>query len=336
MRIIGLLMLMYLSFNAHAVVVSDLYQVRVPVADQSQQVRKDALLMAYQQIVIKVSGTERSLHNPVIQQEASKADRLVGSFRYVRDSGDNSLQLEIQFAQNLVETLLSKAGEPIWGKSRPLLLIWQASEQGRARSVLNQNSVGLRVQLERAMNERGIPILWPIMDIEDQSALPMGSLWGLFSADISKASARYLADAQLGARLTQLSNQHWDYQGILMVQGEAVDIQAQDANLNTLLHKVADQVATVLSQRYAVRSDSIAGGYQIQITGIKDFKRYNDAIAYLKANVAVKQARVVMMSQDALTLELELTAEWPQVWSMLSLDKRLRETDQEQVYHWQH
>ena len=334
-RAASLILLLCLSLGSHAVIVSDLYQVRVPVIDQSTASRQSGIQDALQQVLVKVSGQVESVQSEVVQAAASSAERYVKSFRYSRDEADDGLLLEVLFAQNLIDALLKDAQQPVWGKSRPLVLLWQGVEDELQRKALNQNSGPWRARLERAMNERGIPLLWPAQDLDDELVLPVERLWGLFKDDVQKASARYATDAFMAGRLAPGRDNGWRYQGFIQHKGDWLDLQAEGDDVNSVLLQVADQVAGFLSARYALRSDGIAGGHQLMIQGVQNFRQYHDVISYLNANVAVNSVRVLAVNQQDLTLELDLAADWAQVWSTLALDKRLLATEQEHVFSWQ-
>lgn len=334
MRAVCLVVLWCLSMVSHAVIVPDLYRVRVPVTDQSAASQAAGIQEALQLLVVKVSGQSLSVQTDAVQQAAAEAERYVKSFRYSRDDGEAGLQLEVTFAQNLIDDLLNKSGLPVWGKSRPLVLLWQGVEDDRQRLVVNQAETVWRSQLEAAMNERGIPLLWPALDLQDEAALPVARLWGLFRQDISAASERYMADAVMAGRLSPSVQGGWQYTGFLHHKDDWLELQAQDEEVSAVLRQVAGQVAEFMSGRYAVISDGSAGGHQLVIQGIESFRQYHDVITYLSANVAVNAVHVVAVNQQELTLELDLAAEWPQVWSMLALDKRLQSTEQDSVYRW--
>ena len=72
------------------------------------------------------------------------------------------------------------------------------------------------------------------------------------------------------------------------------------------------------------------------LDGVADFHAYQNILSYLKANVAINDVKIVSVNGQALTLELDLAAEWKQVWTTLALDKRLLPTEQESIYHWRH
>ena len=335
MRVIGLLLMWCLSSIAQAVVVSDLYDVRVDVPDQTQASRQQALQDALQLVLVKVSGVSAAAQHEQVQQHLARAEIYVRTFRYQRDESSGGLQLEVSFAPNLIDELLRKSQQPVWGKSRPLIVLWQGVDDRRERTILSQSSMAWRQQIERAMSERGIPLLWPAQDLDDQMALPAASLWNLQRTDIIRASERYMADAQMAGRMNRTSGGGFEYRGFLLHRDESTELSAVASDSGELFRQVADQVAVFMTQRYAIRSTDIASGQQVVISGIRDFRQYHDVMAYLDASVAVKRVHVRSVDQENLILELELATDWAQVWSMLALDRRLHETDQPQVYRWQ-
>ena len=335
MRIIGLLLVWCLSLNAQAVMVSDLYEMQVAVADQSVASRAPAMQEALMLVLVKVAGEQSAAHHELLQQQLSNPEVFVKSFRYVRDEADASLQLKVSFAPNLIDDVLRQAQLPVWGKSRPLVLLWQAVEDNRQRLVLNQNEQQWRLQIERAMNERGIPLLWPALDLDDEIALPAGSLWGLFRADVRKASERYMADAQMAGRLAPVAGGGFAYRGFLLHRDETLELSAEGDEVAVVLRQIADQVAVFLAQRYAVRSQSETSGQMIMVSDVDNFRQYHELLAYLNSNNAIDQVHIRSVDTNNLILELDLAADWDQVWSVLALDRRLVATDQPQVYRWQ-
>src|SRR5690606_37086418 len=132
-RIIGLLLVWCLSLSAQAVMVSELYDMQVPVADQSAASRDPAIQEALMLVLAKVGGEQGAAQHELLQQQLSNPEVFVKSFRYVRDEADASLQLKVSFAPNLIDDVLRQAQLPVWGKSRPLVLLWQAVEDNRQR-----------------------------------------------------------------------------------------------------------------------------------------------------------------------------------------------------------
>ena len=55
----------------------------------------------------------------------------------------------------------------------------------------------VREQIVAAADERGLPIAWPLLDLQDLNAVTCTDVWGGFEDEIVAASARYRSDAVL-------------------------------------------------------------------------------------------------------------------------------------------
>ncbi|MEN9463907.1 MAG: hypothetical protein RL217_88 [Pseudomonadota bacterium] len=335
MRFFSLLLCLSFSLGAHAVTISDLYEVQVPVSNQQADSRKNALGEALQQVIVKVTGNSNALQNPDIQAQAQQAERYIKSLRYSQNPIDNSLQLDVIFAQDLLDKLLQRYQLAIWGQSRPLILLWQNIDEKGQRKLLSQENGRWQGLIEQAFDERGLPVLWPMLNTDDWKIQTRNGQGELSRDDIIEASERYVADAQMTGRLWQRADGRFQYQGFLLHQNQQLDLSANGIDAISTLRQIADQLAGYLSKQYAVKSTGQAAGVQITVAGVKNFTAYQELLSYLKANAAIKQVRVISAQEQSLTLELDLSTPWTQVWSGLVLDKRLRALEQEQSYQWQ-
>ncbi|ASP40366.1 hypothetical protein CHH28_17525 [Bacterioplanes sanyensis] len=319
---------------AQAVSVSGLYEANVMVEDQSDASRRQGLGQALQQVLVKVSGSRDAIASKALQPTLADPQRLVESFSYTRDPVDDALLLQVRFASHLIDQALVQAQLPVWGRSRPLVLVWQAVEDGPLRLLLGQDASLWRVQGDRAMAERGLPVLWPTLDLQDELALPVEAVWGLFSDRIESASERYRSDAVLAGRLSAVAGQ-WRYSGQLWHQQRWQPVSAVAGNAADAMRLVADVVADRFASQYAVRRQVTAdNGFLLLVNGVRQFADYQALLNYLKANVAIDDAQVVRVDGDQLQLKLQLAAPWAQVWGVLSLDNRLQQTGQPGVVEW--
>lgn len=335
-------MLFSWSGFSQAVVVSDLYQVSVPVEDQTRESQKQGIEAALQQVLIKVSGFSSVLDNAEIRQQmGSRSARFVKSFRYDRDEIDDSVRLTVVFASNLIDELLRNHGEPIWGKSRPLILNWLAIESDSGRSIVNQSMDVWPKMTEQAFSERGLPLLWPALDLEDDIALPVEKLSAGFKSDIQQASGRYQTDGVLAGRLARVSSEDndkaWSYRGAFFHQQQWLPIEISSSSPESSMVAVTDQVASYLAGRYAVNTsgDRAQGNHQLIISGVESFQQYHDVLQYLKSKVAITDVQVIQVQKQTLTLSLTLATDWGQVWQLLELDKRLLQDLEAQQLVWQ-
>ncbi len=195
--------------------VSDLYVVEIPVVGQGSKARADAISQAFAQVLIKVSGDRKLSLQGDLKKLIRRANNYVQQYSYRMlessadlighgESGEQAPDrlLRVQFDELAVNQQLRQYGVPVWGSARPLTLIWMGIEEQGHRSLYQpEYHQGLRQVLEQTANDRGLPILFPLMDIEDSSNLQVSDLWGSFEEDIRRASDRYLPDVILVGRI---------------------------------------------------------------------------------------------------------------------------------------
>ena len=333
MRFLAFVFALSISMTSHAVVVSDLYSIDVVVESQSVEHRDEAMQDAFFKVLAKVTGNFQLIENPSIIEESQQAASYVRSFRYDRTA--QGITLKINFIQDLIERFVRQQELALWGKNRPLILVWQGVEVNKRRQVLSQESSAWQLMFEEVMNEYGLPMLWPTRDFDDQNSLPDSHIWGFFSDNIHQASQRYLTDSQLVGTLAQRADGSWAYKGYLQHQQQRLPLNTIRTEPNAAIRDVAQKIVTELASYYAVNHSSTARTYQIEVTHVQNFQDYRQLLDFLKSNIAIKHVHVESTQATQLLLALELSDTWDKVWSMLALDKRLVATQQPQVFRWQ-
>ncbi|MGL5280991.1 MAG: DUF2066 domain-containing protein, partial [Plesiomonas shigelloides] len=95
---------------------------------------------------------------------------------------------------------------PVWNHDRPAIMLWLVDNRGNnsageRRIMLDQEYSAAREQLRQVAMERGIPLLLPLGDLEDNMAVSASDVYGNFINPIAAASLRYQPDAVLVASL---------------------------------------------------------------------------------------------------------------------------------------
>ena len=102
------------------------------------------------------------------------------------------------------------AGLPVWGSNRPNVLLWIALGDGHRRELLGETGADeFNIELKRQAQLRGLPVYYPLWDLEDTASLSLAEIWGSFLDRIDRASSRYQPDTILTARLQQESSGLW-------------------------------------------------------------------------------------------------------------------------------
>lgn len=355
------LCLCLLSFNAFAVNVSDLYRVSVAVDDQSEESRKLGVQWAFQQLLIKISGYQNVLENPTLVEASQNALRYMQGFSYHQDDADDQIYLQAWFSKALLIPLMRRAHAPIWGENRPLLLNWLVVEPSGSvadshavifestvntkdsnrgankdgRLLVSEQTRKLKARLEGAFSERGLPVLWPMDDLEDQLALPLNQLWWLLSEPIIEASMRYQADAVLAGKLNQSAEGVWQYEGILFRGEQRLPIAAEGDSPLAALTNVSTEVGRFFADQFAIKSDPMNGrsGIRILVKKVNDFSDYSKVLAYLQSISGVGLVEVAQVDGDNLQLYLNLEGDWDKVQRIIRLDNKLSSL-QEKEFEW--
>jgi hypothetical protein len=330
-----------LSFNSYAVKVSDLYRVSVAVDDQSVKSREQGVRWAFQQLLVKVSGDSRILSNATLIAASTDAQRYMQGFSYKTDFMDDQLYLQTWFSKALVVPLLKRAGAPIWGESRPLLLSWLAIESAddntglEGRTLVSDDSPQWHGRFTRVFAERGLPVLWPTADLEDNIALPIEQLWWLMPESIKQASLRYQADAVLAGRLNQSTAGVWQYEGILFEGDDSLSLSTTGETPQEALTAVATKVSEYFAEQFAIKPGNADSreGIRIMVSKVNGFAAYAQVLSYLNNITGVRRVEVSQVDRDQLELYLNLEGDWAKVQRIIRLGKKLISI-QEKEFEW--
>ena len=296
-----------LATSARAAELPDLYEAEVPVSSQESGERESALGLALRRVFTKVTGQRNvDLHEPLAA--ALKVPRhFVQQFQYRSVRGgdpeageEESLQLWAKFDAELVDALLRGADLTVWGRSRPSTLVWLSVESAEGRDLLAAEDASPYFRsIEEGAQRRGIPVVLPLLDLEDRLALNPDELWAGFFDDLRAASARYDAEAILLVRLREfqptLSEARWS---LLMDGGEQHWTTRSDLP-ELLLEDGVHMAADFLAARYARPAEEDATGMvDMVVTGVRTLHDYARALEYLDSLEEVERVDVDAVEPD--------------------------------------
>jgi uncharacterized protein len=196
-----------------AATVTDLYTVTVVPEPGAQDQRRAAVRAAMGQLLVRVTGSRSAALDPALQSLIASPDEYLSSYGLDRQG-----RAVVGFRRAPVERALTSLALPVWGPERPLTLLWIAVDDGSGgRALLGANDTtdigalttpqmaelltAVRTEIQAVADERGLPVAWPLLDLEDLNAVTFTDVWGGFDDRIVAASARYRADAVLIGRV---------------------------------------------------------------------------------------------------------------------------------------
>ncbi len=297
--------------------VTTLYEVAIPVVGQGAEERNRAIRQAFSEVLIRASGDRDVPGQPALQEAFADTLSYVQQYRYHKLSRDGlepadeahpSLELRVVFDARAVNQLLFNTGNPVWGRARPTTVVWLAvQEQTRRFLVGGDTGRAFQEEITRQARRRGIPVLFPLMDLEDQAALHFMDVWGNFRDSIMTASRRYQSEAILAGRLYRRQDGEWEGRWTLYSDAEPRFWSSSAESLATVLAAGIDGSADSLARRFAQRAGGVAGQMVLlSVSAVHELKDYARVLGYLESIDAVERLQVARVEGDKVLFRLNL------------------------------
>ncbi len=299
------------SLSSYAVVVSGLYEAEVPVIDQSAQHRKKGIATSLRSVLIKLTGDRNVRGRYSVDYLVEQAEQYVQQYEY-RSKFVNpenklfskkQLYLWVRYNAGALNKALLEYGIPVWGKERPTTVVWLALQENNQRRLITTEDIsGFTDVLGKRAAQRGIPLLYPLLDLEDTVQLKASDVWGGFSGPVVEASLRYQADAILTGSIEPVLDNLWEGRWSTIINEQTMTWTSQGELPEIVLDEGIDGLADLLAQRFAQTGrSSYESGTEIIVSDIDDYERYAKTLRYLISLNSVTNVQVKTAEQDSVT-----------------------------------
>jgi len=290
---------------------ADLFESEVVVPNQSPGERNSAFRTALAEVLVRVAGRNDVLDSEPAQALLGDPAKLVQQYRYYTrpDSQPPVLLIWVRFDEASIRGGLQQQGLSYWGKERPDTLVWLAVEdRGRRYVVAAGDDSDVRQQIELAARQRGVPVVFPLMDLEDQSRARFSDIWGGFFDNVLQASERYSPQAVLIGRLNRSVSGGWSSRWHLQVGGKSSSWTDSRNDLALLSQQGINDTADILASQFAVATGGAAGSGRvtIEISGVNSLADYARINAYLAALTSVADLQLTQVDGSSLQYSLLL------------------------------
>lgn len=247
-------LLTLVSVSLQAAEVNNIYEAEVLVSGQDRKERHRAVRSGLVTVLIKATGNSQAALQPGVPQLLDNSLKLLQQYRYQTEKRPDAISGEfveqdiiwLRYNGNAIDRALRDIDVRVWPKTRPNTLVWLAIEEGSHRRLSSGQDILFRDIVEREAGRRAIPVILPLMDLEDQRRLQVSDVWANFQDSIQAASARYQPEAVLVGRLQRLSASKWQARWSYFKGSRAWDWQL-DGNLIEALAAGLDGAAEVLA-----------------------------------------------------------------------------------------
>ncbi|HEY6600163.1 MAG TPA: DUF2066 domain-containing protein, partial [Pseudomonadales bacterium] len=238
------------------------------------------------------------------------------------------LLLSLRFAQPAMQRLVSDANLPLWSSNRPTTIAWIVVTEGAERTVLGASDTHPVLEsLRTRARERGLPLVVPMMDLDEQVEVTDAVVWGALSGVLETASARYSSEQILIGRVNRGAAGSWVGEWQLWTRADKQRFTIESASPAAEGSAVADRLIDSLVARYVVDSGE-QQRVQVRVDGVAGVSDYGALLAYLGGLEFVDAVEVDEVRPGVVMLSFATRSTWDRLRDLLSLDGRLTSVDQ--------
>ena len=312
-RLFIALILLSLTYGSHAAEVDNLYQASAPVSSRDEQERAALMPQLLQQVMLKVVGNRAILESAPLAPVLSDADRYMQQYEYRRTNiigadltQPDELSLTLRFDPAAVNRAVNELQLPVWGSNRPDILLWAVVDNSGEASILGLESAPMGVfrPLSQAADQRGLPVLMPLMDLQDQQAIDLSDIRDGNWSVIETASERYGADVILTAVIGLSGDEvkvQWRADGAGVSDRWQSQGNMQHA-FDTGIGHLADNLALQFGQ--LVDHGGEAQRLTMQIKDVLNYADFSRLMAYLEKLELITDIRVINLGERQLDLDI--------------------------------
>ncbi|MGA0806392.1 MAG: DUF2066 domain-containing protein [Pseudohongiellaceae bacterium] len=320
---------------ARAAEISGLYQAAVPVVSrEDERERQQAFVAAMRQILVKLSGRTDTLEHPDVLRALGMVQTYVEAWAYrslppepataAAPASAPGAVLEVSFFESQLQGLLDTAGIPLWPASRPDTLLWIVEQDAAGQRSLLGPENPVFVSLQALAADRAMPLISPILDLQDRMALRPDVLWELDPAAIVGASSRYQTDSVLVLRIMRLVSGEVIARAEHHLRGLVQQVEMLETPLEPFLDASIDLAARELASNYGVFVSGVAdAAIQVSLTvhGIDSLEDYAGVLRYLEGLAVVKSVELTSASGSTLVFDVSTGGQLRQLIETLALER---------------
>ncbi len=323
-------------FSVSAVEVTDLYQDILKVDDKSRDTRLAASRKALLNVLVKVSGDESADQNKLAQQRTKNISDYMLKFEY-DEKANGQLNLVVKFEARKINELIKELNLPLWGVQRPLVAIWLGIEDNWRRELVTQESYP---QLEQLIYDkagrRGLPVVVPLLDLQDRRLVGIPEVWGNFSEPVEEASRRYSAERSITARMYQESDSETWILDWRFTNDDLFDSNRLEGDKQQIVGQMIDSLALGLANEYAIDPNAYyeQAAATLTLKGTQSFVDIELAKRRLQSLSVVTQATIMRKTPEFVEFKLNHTGSVGDLKKGLGLDSAFRDyVDPRAFYH---
>ena len=235
--------------------------------------------------------------------------------RFLMGTDDESLLKAI----NKPTTTEIEAAEKIAASSNPT----EDLSTNNDAEQINEPPLNLKEILIEKAESRGLPILLPLMDLEDSVNIDVADVWGRFITPIRQASERYSSDAIVAGQMFR-DGDGWLTRWLLLHEGRTISWEIESDNIESSLNLGIDSIADQLAEKYAVYEDSLQRNeILVSVNNVQSVENFANLMNYLESITSIHSVNVAKVTASTIQLRVNLIGEQQSLMQAISLNSKL-------------
>ncbi len=317
-------------FSAISAEVYNLDESLIPVDSRAKNLRSQAIKQGLKEVVLKNTGTQSALTHPEVVKQLANASAMMTQYGY--QDLDGELFIKVSFDHKRLISLLRQAGLPVWGKQRPLTLIWLVEEIEGDRKILNDASASnTRAWFDTQSSNRGVPLLFPLMDLDDSMQVGVNDIRGQFTANVANASLRYQANYFIMATISpqgavyryQMSLYPRELTAGASQYTPSTSHSGESASVEQAVADITAAASEFYVSQYAIADSGEKLTTRISFTDVSEMKQLVEIEKYLNQLSAIKTVTVASIEGMTVEFNLGLFGNEEDLHRLMNLDPRI-------------
>lgn len=218
-----------------------LYEALLPVTNLNKDEKNKVMREGFKNVVVQVSGSEKTLNNRSIQKAMNSAEEYVSKY-YIQEDAENNRFIRIKYDSMQINSLLQQTNHPILAK-RPSTSVWimLTRDNDSPHWIGEESEPELFQQFQSLAKDRRVPLLFPLLDLTEAELISDELILSGELSPLEAASKRYNAEMVWFGKLTQQKS-GWYGQWTLLSHGDVEQWDASNADLAALCKAAMDEL----------------------------------------------------------------------------------------------
>lgn len=241
-----------------AIEVKGLFEIELVANSESAADREQAVKQALYGVLSRVLVADDISKLPVVQQVLQGAQYYVKQFQYSLIPADaysesDARLIRVEFDQDQLLQVMRTSQVGIWSEIRPETLVWLVVDEDGKRQLYNPDTLpDFESALSLASKIKGVPVIVPILDLEEQQRISVNDVLSADSRNLLAASARYDVPAVMAGRLVR-KQQCWQAEWVFYFDNKIQQWSNECLPLKAAMMEGMQGAYQILSNYYGVK-----------------------------------------------------------------------------------